>query len=234
MSLFGRLFPRRVLRELKSAERREPTGPVGPEEIAKARDYLRTKAAVDIDQFLAHRATASIFEQPLGSTKFCLSVSDVADFVERNRLDLKRRAHLAKCEECRVAVATYRRAAADDWDPFTQSVNIYKAHEIRLPKGADFFLILTNKAGNRVLQQLDPQSVSVTGAIKAANCTRIDPLDAKQYDATEAVALRFDGYSVNHPEKNPTSAPFADWLTVSGQADGVKVHKQALVCVQIG
>jgi hypothetical protein len=233
MGLFGRLFSRRVLRASKTGERVEPTGPVGTEEIAKAREYLRTKAEVDIDQFLTHRANVSIFEQPLGNTKHCLSVSDVAGFVERNELDLNRRAHLAKCEECRVAVATYRRAAADDWDPFTQSVAIYKAHEIRLPKGADFFLILTNKAENRVLQQLDPHSISVTGAIEAADCTRIDSLDAKQFNATEAVALRFKDYSVNLPEKKLTTPPIADWLTVSGQADGMKVHKQALVCLQV-
>jgi hypothetical protein len=208
------------------------SGPVGPDEVERAREYLRSRVDVDVDSFLAHRSTVSIFEEPLGKTPECLSVNDVADFVEKHKLSMPKRLHVAACADCRQSVATYRRAVASDWDPFTRNIKIHKADRIWLPKGADFFLILTNNAEQELLGQLDPASILVTGAIEAAGC-RLDRLDAKQFNATEAVALRFDKYSLKMPISKTSNTPVADWLEVSGNAAGTPVHKQALVCVHV-
>jgi|GEM_PF-4924586 len=201
---------------------------VRPSDAQRAKERLQRQVRFDIDEFLERETPAVLFDEPLGPTSHCLSITHIGDLVEGKSLPLELRRHAAQCGDCRREIATYRALTEHDWErPGIVPGIVLPYAQIRIPEGGNFFLVLANRGEAGFLGGIDPTSVTVTGAIKAKDCS-IAPHKILLRDVSEAVELHFKDYKVNAPKGQKETC---NWLEIEARTRGGKLRKREFVRV---
>jgi hypothetical protein len=95
-----------------------PLNPVGLREYEAAKSHLSKNSGFDFDTFLEEIRAGTLFDEPLGPSAHCLSVSQIAECVEavgsrgESVGEKAVNTHLGNCDVCRENVAAYRTLAA--------------------------------------------------------------------------------------------------------------------------
>ena len=197
---------------------------VRPSDGVAAKQRLQRHARFDIDAFLARETAEKIFDEPLGSTPQCLSITQIGDLVEGKAISAEAYHHAVMCGECAKEILNYRALTEHDWETESKFVVAF-AHAIRIPAGGNFFLVLGNQGQSGLLSGIDPSSVVVGGAIEASGC-RIAPHASPLQGVSEAVELHFLRYRVNAPAGQNE---VCNWLELEARTKTGKLRKRQLV-----
>ena len=158
---------------------------------------------------------------PLGPTEQCLNVDQVAD-AAAGKLDGMKASHLKDCRDCHDQVRTYQLLEETDFTDATHGVDI--SDFIRVPVGKELYVVLFNRGNAVELSEIDPDSVEVAGVING-KVKAIEPLDPKQFNAEEAVAIHFETFKLNVPE----SGELEDYLCLEAKTKTGRFRKRRMV-----
>lgn len=196
---------------------------VRPSDGLQAKERLRRRVHFDVDEFLSRETDDVLFDQPLGPTRHCLSITQIGDLVEGNLHEQEPLQHATHCADCRREIDNYRALTEQDW---AAVVGIRIGSAIRIPEGGKFYLVVSNHGEAGLLSEIDPKSVVVEGAIAARGCS-ISPIE-KTDDDVERVELHFEQFKVNAQEGQEE---ICDWLELKGRTKAGKLRKREFVRV---
>jgi hypothetical protein len=218
---------------------------VGRKEAAAALEYLRAHSRVDLDHFLANADAATLLASPLGPTDQCLSVDDVAEYVESETKSISRarrqelEKHLAACRDCRANADLYerllRRSTEEAAEPDATALEIEILHpdEIAVPAESEDEVELVLLARGLDLAKaltIDADSLILRSDFITARARSLKRLSKPmEYGARAAFAARFHVdwtklHGVGEPE-------LCDWVQLEGKTvSGVAFSTRSLLC----
>lgn len=230
------------------ADRKRQTGdsprpaPVGRDGYERATARLKRRADFDLDALLDEDLD-TLLGHPLGPTAACLSVGEVADFLEPDRdarLGAERVAaiqvHLAECDVCRADLELYQRfvssaeararAAAADGPVHLVDSRVDEPVDIdaRDPGNVTLTVVMRSRGEQ---PPVEPRSLNVRGALRgrSRSLRRLATGDPEREAAYE-VSLRVEPVDLPKLEE----APVLDWLKFEGELeDGRTFSSRSLV-----
>lgn len=208
--------------------------PVSAEDAERAKEYLQLHSSLNIDEFLESQTADVLFRSPLGPTDDCLSIDEVSEVIE-GQLEASRQIHLGGCEDCRRHVELYDSLQKETWtENAPAEINPFDELEIspsfiRVPEHGSLYMIMLNKREQPVLAELAAESVRIRGAIDGKGY-RVEPLNAKEFGAFEAVKIYFkDDYVLNVPKE---TGQICNFVVVTAKAKPFgQITKRSLVHV---
>jgi hypothetical protein len=221
--------------------------PVGRKSYEQATERLRRRGDLDVDALLAEDPE-TLLGRPLGPTPACLSIGEVADFLEPDRdarLGAERVAaiqvHLTECDVCRADAELYQRfvssaeararAAATHGPIHLVESRIDDPVDIDAndPENVTLTVVMRSRGAEA---PVEPRSLHVRGALRgrSRSLRRLAATTTATDDPEREVA-----YEVNlevEPVALPRleEAPVLDWLKLEGELeDGGTFSTRSLV-----